>query len=179
VSVFYGTEMLALQTLSNTNQLAQMSDAEQMAIEFSTAFANLNMIRLAFSFIFYFIFGFLFYAAQFAAIGAAVTDDSDVQSFTFPITIPIIISIILMSVTLQQPSSTTAIWSSMIPFSAPIIMMARIPFDVPWWQQILSMFILIISCLGMIYIAAKIYKIGILTQGKKITFKEIGKWIFY
>ena len=67
----------------------------------------------------------------------------------------------------------------MLPFSSPIIMITRIPFQVPWWQQLLSMFILLISSLGMAYIAAKIYRIGILIQGKKVTFKEIGKWIFY
>jgi ABC-2 type transport system permease protein len=86
---------------------------------------------------------------------------------------------VLMSVTLQQPFSTAALWGSMLPFSSPIIMIARIPFHVPWWQQLLSMVILLVSSLGMVYIAAKIYRVGILIQGKKVTFKEIGKWIFY
>jgi ABC-2 type transport system permease protein len=80
---------------------------------------------------------------------------------------------------LQQPFSGAAFWGSMLPFSSPIIMITRIPFQVPWWEQLLSMFILFISSLGMVYVAAKIYRVGILIQGKKITFKEIGKWIFY
>lgn len=179
LSVFYGNEMMAMQALNNSSQMAQLSESKQLLFEFTTAFAELDIMRVLFSFLFYFIFGYLFYAAQFAAVGAAVNEDSEVQSFMFPITLPIIISMVLMTIAIQQPSSSTAIWSSMVPFSSSIIMMARIPFHVPWWQQILSMFILVISSFGMIYIAAKIYRIGILTQGKKASFKEIGKWIFY
>lgn len=179
LQLVYGNELMALQSMNASSQAMQMSEAKQLAFNLTTSLADLDIPRIVFSFIFYFIFGYLFYAAQFAAVGAAVNEDTDAQSFMFPITIPIIISIVLMSVTIQQPSSNTAIWSSMVPFSSSIIMMARIPFHVAWWQQILSMFILVISSLGMIYVAAKIYRIGILTQGKKITFKEIGKWIFY
>ncbi|MFN8282578.1 MAG: ABC transporter permease [Chitinophagales bacterium] len=179
LQLFYGNEIMAMQALNDSHQVAQMSEAKQIAFNLTTALADLDIPRIIFSFIFYFIFGYLFYAAQFAAVGAAVNEDSEVQSFMLPITMPIIISIFLMSITIQQPSSATAVWSSMIPFSSSIIMMARIPFHVAWWQQLLSMFILIVSSFGMIYLAAKIYRIGILTQGKKITFKEIGKWIFY
>jgi ABC-2 type transport system permease protein len=179
LQLVYGNELMALQSMNASSQAMQMSEAKQLAFNLTTSLADLDIPRIVFSFIFYFIFGYLFYAAQFAAVGAAVNEDTDAQSFMFPTTIPIIISIVLMSVTIQQPSSNTAIWSSMVPFSSSIIMMARIPFHVAWWQQILSMFILVISSLGMIYVAAKIYRIGILTQGKKITFKEIGKWIFY
>jgi ABC-2 type transport system permease protein len=177
--LFLGDKMMEMQTLQQSGQLTNSSESTQILMNISNAFNDMDLVRLLFSFVFYFIFGYLFYASQFAAIGAAMTDDSDAQSFTFPITIPIIISMILMSVTLQQPFSSAAFWGSMLPFSSPIIMITRIPFHVPWWQQILSMFILLISSLGMIYMAAKIYRIGILIQGKKVTFKEIGKWIFY
>lgn len=177
--VFFGDKMMAMQAMQQSNQMTNSSEATQILMDISTGFQDIHWFRMLSSFVFYFIFGYLFYASQFAAIGAAMTDDSDAQSFTFPITIPIIISMVLMSVTLQQPFSSAAFWGSMLPFSSPIIMITRIPFEVPWWQQLLSMFILFISSLGMIYIAAKIYRIGILTQGKKITFKEIGKWIFY
>lgn len=177
--VFLGDKMMAMQTMQQTNAMTNSSETTQLLMSISSAFHELEIGRILFSFVFYFIFGYLFYASQFAAIGAAMTDDSDVQSFTFPITIPIIISMVLMSVTLSQPFSSAAFWGSMLPFSSPIIMITRIPFQVPWWEQLLSMFILLISSLGMIYVAAKIYRIGILTQGKKITFKEIGKWIFY
>jgi len=177
--VFFGDKMLAMQTMQQSGQVVNSSESMQMLMNISNGFNDMNLTRMLLSFVFYFIFGYLFYASQFAAIGAAMTDDSDAQSFTFPITIPIIISMILMSVTLQQPFSSAAFWGSMLPFSSPIIMITRIPFQVPWWQQLLSMFILLISSLGMAYIAAKIYRIGILIQGKKVTFKEIGKWIFY
>jgi len=161
------------------NGMADASKSTQIIADISTAFQALDLPRILFSFVFYFIFGYIFYASQFAAIGAAMTDDSDAQSFTFPITIPIIISMVLMSVTLEQPFSAAAYWGSMLPFSSPIIMITRIPFQVPWWEQIVSMLILLVSALAMVYVAAKIYRVGILVQGKKITFKEITKWIFY
>lgn len=167
-----------MQALQQSAQFASTPDTTKLLIEISNAFHDLAIGRIVFSFIFYFIFGYLFYASQFAAVGAAMTDDSDAQSFTYPITIPIIISMVLMSVTLSQPFSSAAFWGSMLPFSSPIIMITRIPFHVPWWEQILSMFILLASALAMVYVAAKIYRVGILIQGKKITFKEIGKWIF-
>ena len=176
--MFLGDKMLAMQSMQQS-QLANTSESTQILMNISNAFNDLAVGRMLFSFVFYFIFGYLFYASQFAAIGAAMTDDSDAQSFTFPVTIPIIISMILMSATLSQPFSSAAFWGSMLPFSSPIIMITRIPFQVPWWEQLLSMFILFICSMGMVYVAAKIYRVGILIQGKKITFKEIGKWIFY
>lgn len=179
LGIFMGDKLLEMQSMQTSGQLNNMSESTKLLSDISTAFAELDIARILFSFVFYFIFGYLFYASQFAAIGAAMTDDSDAQSFTFPITIPIIISMVLMSVTLQQPFSSAAYWGSMLPFSSPIIMITRIPFHVPWWEQIISMFILVISSLGMVYIAAKIYRVGILIQGKKVSLKEIGKWIFY
>jgi len=176
--IFMGDKIMEMQALQQSAQFASTPDATKLLIEISNAFHDLAISRIVFSFIFYFIFGYLFYASQFAAVGAAMTDDSDAQSFTYPITIPIIISMVLMSVTLSQPFSSAAFWGSMLPFSSPIIMITRIPFHVPWWEQILSMFILLASALAMVYVAAKIYRVGILIQGKKITFKEIGKWIF-
>ncbi len=177
IGLFMGDKMMAMQQMQAGS--VQTSQSTELLMNISMAFQDLDIARILLSFVFYFIFGYLFYASQFAAIGAAMTDDSDAQSFTFPITIPIIISMILMSVTLNQPFSNAAFWGSMLPFSSPIIMIARIPFHVPWWQQILSMFILMVCALGMVYVAAKIYRVGILIQGKKVTFREIGKWIFY
>jgi ABC-2 type transport system permease protein len=176
IGFFLGDKMIAMQTMQAQ---AQTSETTQFLVGLVNAFHQLDIARILLSFVFYFIFGYLFYASQFAAIGAAMTDDSEAQSFTFPVTIPIIISMILMSVTLQQPFSSAAFWGSMLPFSSPIIMIARIPFHVAWWEQIVSMLILLMCSLGMVYVAAKIYRVGILIQGKKITFKEIGKWVFY
>jgi len=149
----------------------------QMINESIEALHSLNIFRIVFSFVFYFLFGYIFYAAQFAAIGSAVTDDTDVQSLTLPVTVPIILSIVLMSVVVEQPYSSVAFWASVIPFSSPVVMMARIPYDISWWEQILSMFVLIISAAGMVFIASRVYRIGILIQGKKISFKEIWKWL--
>jgi ABC-2 type transport system permease protein len=176
IGLWMGDKMMAMQTMQGS---VNASETTQLLMNISNGFNDLDVARILLSFVFYFIFGYLFYASQFAAIGAAMTDDSDAQSFTFPITIPIIISMVLMTVTLQQPFSSAAFWGSMLPFSSPIIMITRIPFHVAWWEQILSMLILFVSSLAMVYVAAKIYRVGILIQGKKITFKEIGKWVFY
>lgn len=178
VGAVFGEQMQQLQQMQQAGNMASASETQRMIYNTMTGLSDLNFVRIGLSFIFYFIFGYIFYSAQFAAIGAAMTDDSDAQSFTFPITIPIIISMVLMSVTLDQPHSSAALWGSYLPFSSPIIMMTRIPFNVPWGQQILSMLILILSSLALVWAAAKIYRIGILIQGKKVTFKEIGKWVF-
>ena len=124
-----------------------------------------------------FLFGYILYASQFAAIGAAATDDGDVQTLMFPISIPIIISIVIMVVTIEQPNSSLAFWTSVIPLTSPVVMMSRIPFEIPWWEQLLSMVILLGSALGMVWLAGKIYRIGILIQGQKVSFRKIWKWM--
>lgn len=167
-------EMQQIQTTSNVDP-----SSREILLGLFNGFGEVNLVRIIGSFIFYFIFGYLFYGAQFAALGSAVTDEGDTQSLSFPVTIPIIVSIFLMASTLAQPNSTLAIWSSMIPFSSPIVMMARIPFGVPIGQQIASMLILVASSFFMIWLAGRIYRIGILIQGKKINLREIFKWMFY
>lgn len=150
-------------------------------IVFLEAFETIKMMdlsRITFSFFFYFIFGFLFYGAQFAAVGAAVTDDTDANSYTMPIAMPIIIAIIIMNVAVQQPGASVAVWSSMVPWFSPVVMLARIPFDVSWTEQIISMMLLVAGAIGMLWLAARIYRVGILIQGQKVSFKDIGKWIF-
>jgi len=134
-------------------------------------------------FLFYFVFGYLFYAALFAAVGSAVNEDpQDAQSLMFPITMPIILAIIIMINAINQPESTMATWSSMIPFFSPIVMMARIPFGVPgtvpYWQLALSMALLVLGFLITTWFSAKIYRTAILMYGKKVTAKEFWKWAF-
>jgi len=140
---------------------------------------NLDVPRLIFSFVVYFLLGYLFYAAQFAAIGAAITDESESQTLTFPVTIPLILAFVIMSGSISNPHSATAVWGSMVPFTSPVVMMSRIPFRVGWGEQIASMLILLLSSLAMIWLAGRIYRTGILIQGKKVTFREIFKWMFY
>ncbi|MBX7261153.1 MAG: ABC transporter permease [Chitinophagales bacterium] len=178
IGLLFAGQISDMQNVQSVGNYEQAQVSVQMINESIEALNSFSLIRIFLSFIFYFFFGYVFYAAQFAAIGSAVTDDTDVQSLTLPVTIPIILSIVLMSVVVEQPYSPVAFWASMIPFSSPVVMMARIPYDINWWEQILSMFILLISSIGMVYIASRVYRIGILTQGKKVQFKELWKWLW-
>ena len=137
---------------------------------------------IIFCFLFYFIGGYLFYAALFAAVGSTVNEDpQDAQSLMLPITMPIILAIVIMVNAVTNPNSAMATWSSIIPFFSPIVMMARIPFGVPgtvpWWQLGLSMTLLVAGFFFTTWLAAKIYRTGILMYGKKATWKEMFKWI--
>ena len=131
-------------------------------------------------FIVYFLGGYFIYASLFAAVGSAAGDDiQDSQSLTFPIMIPIILSIVLIGPIVENPNGSLAFWMSMIPLFSPVIMPARIPFEPPMWEILLSVVILIASAIGFVWMSARIYRVGILLYGKKITFKELGKWLFY
>lgn len=142
-------------------------------------FMNNDWGLIIVSFFLYFVFGYLLYAALFAAIGSAVDTETDTQQFMFPIMLPIIVGLFIAMSTMQNPESSLAFWGSMIPFTSPIVMMARIPFDVPLWEVALSVFILAATFVGTVYLAAKIYRTGILMYGKKVNFKEMIKWIRY
>jgi ABC-2 type transport system permease protein len=131
-------------------------------------------------FLFYFIAGYLFYASLFAAVGSVVNEDpQEAQSLMLPITMPIILSFIIMTTAVAKPDAPISVWASIIPFSSSIVMMARIPTGgVPIWQLVLSMASLIAGFILTTMLAAKIYRTGILLYGKKVTFKEMGKWLF-
>jgi ABC-2 type transport system permease protein len=130
-------------------------------------------------FIFYFLAGYLLYSSFFAAVSSAVDSQAEMQQFILPISLPIIFSMAFISSAVENPDSHLVFWLSMIPLSSPIIMMARLPFGVPAWQLILSMAILIGSFILTTWLAGRIYRIGILMYGKKINWKELGKWVFY
>jgi len=141
-------------------------------------FASVNWLLVIPCFVFYFLFGYLFYAAVFAAVGSTVNEDpQDAQSLMFPITMPIILSIVIMFNSMSNPDGAMATWSSMVPFLSPVVMMARIPFGVPWWQLACSMLLLIGGFMFTTWVGAKIYRTGILLYGKKVTWREIGKWL--
>lgn len=140
---------------------------------------NLNIPLILFGLIFYFIGGFLLYASLMGAIGAAVDSDEDAQQMMFPVTIPLIFSIIMLFPVVKNPEGPLAFWVSMIPFTSPVTMMVRIPFGVPVWEIVVSMSLLVATILGCIWMAAKIYRTGILMYGKKVNLKEIVKWLFY
>jgi ABC-2 type transport system permease protein len=133
-------------------------------------------------FFFYFLGGYLFYAALFAAVGSVVNEDpQEAQSLMLPITMPIILSFVILSSTISHPNSPTAFWGSMVPFTSPIVMMGRIangvPEAVPWWQLFLSMGLLVIGFIFTTWFAGKIYRTGILLYGKRVTWKEMIKWL--
>ncbi|MCK5171672.1 MAG: ABC transporter permease [Bacteroidales bacterium] len=131
------------------------------------------------SFIFYFLGGYLLYGSLFAAIGSAVDNETDTQQFMLPITVPLILSIVLAQFIMVNPDGPAAFWLSIFPLTSPVIMMIRIPFGVPYFDLVLSVSFLILGFLGATWLAAKIYRTGILMYGKKISYKELWKWVRY
>jgi ABC-2 type transport system permease protein len=156
---------------------------QSSGFNFSNFIINTNMGLIVFCFLFYFIGGYLFYSALFAAVGSAVNEDpQEAQSLMLPITLPVVFSFVIMTVVVQDPGGPLATWASIIPFSSPIVMMARIPSGVPgtvpYWQLGLSMVLLVLGFLGTTWLAGKIYRIGILMYGKKPSWKIMWKWAF-
>lgn len=162
-------------------KLAQGSPVptDSMVFEVQRVFESINFPYLIGIFLFYFLVGYLLYAALFAAIGAAVDKEADTQQFMLPVSLPLLASIIVLIRAIDEPNGTIATWFSMIPLTSPVVMMARAPFNVPWWQMAVSMSLLLITFLFFTWIAGRIYRAGILMYGKKPTFREISKWISY
>lgn len=139
---------------------------------------GIDFVSLVAAFVFYFLGGYLLYGALFAAVGAAVDSPSDAQQFMLPITIPLLIGYMgLFVFVLQDPSSSTSFWLSIIPLTSPIAMMGRISYGVPFWELALSMGLLVLGFFGTTWLAAKIYRIGILMHGTKPSYKTIWKWV--
>jgi len=176
VNFILGDEIDAAQVASR-GMVSPQSDT--MIFDIINTIGAINFPYIIGCFIFYFLFGYLLYAAMFAAIGSAVDKESDTQQFMFPVSLPLIAAIIVLIRALDNPDGAIAFWFSMIPLTSPIVMMARVPFNIPVWELALSMFILLISFLVMTWLAGRIYRTGILMYGKKPTFKELFKWISY
>ena len=163
--------------------MAQASESAKNIYAFQHVLSTTNWPLIIGCFLFYFLGGFLFYASLFAAVGSVVNEDpQDAQSLMFPITMPIIFSYIITNVVIQNPNTPMAFWASVIPFSSPMVMMARVsygvPTTVPYWELALSMVTLIGGFLLTTWLSAKIYRTGILMYGKKVTWKEMAKWAF-
>lgn len=156
-------DIMANESVQNILQIAQ-------SIDFGT---------IIFSFILFFILGYLLYATLYAAVGSLVDNNTDSQQFTLPITVPLILAMISSFFIVNNPDSSLSVWLSMIPFTSPISMMVRIPFGVPIWQIVLSVVILAGTFVFMTWFAAKIYRTGILMYGKKLSYKEIFRWLKY
>jgi ABC-2 type transport system permease protein len=138
---------------------------------------QINMPLILGAFIYFFLTGYLFYAALFAMVGSAVDSEADTQQFMLPIMLPVIVSIMMLGAVIKDPAGDLAFWLSMVPFSSPIIMMVRLPFDVPTWQLILSMLLMILGFMGTTWMAGRVYRIGILMHGSKVNYKVIFKWL--
>jgi ABC-2 type transport system permease protein len=160
----------------------QTEDISPQLAEFSKLFdsaMNQPWGLIIISFIFYFITGYLLYASVFAAIGSAVDNETETQQFMLPVTIPIILGLMVAMGTMQNPESSLSFWCSIIPLTSPIVMMARIPFGVPYWQIAVSMLLMLATFAGFVWMAAKVYRTGILMYGKKTSWKEMWKWLRY
>lgn len=189
------TNVISKDTMEQMQQLPQsLSQADQsipgataamttdQLSEFEELFASAMNQRwglIIFTFVFYFITGYLLYASLFAAIGSAVDNETETQQFMLPVTIPIILGLIVAMGTMQNPESSISFWFSIIPLTSPIVMVARIPFDVPYWEIALSMALMLVTIVGCIWMAARIYRTGILMYGKKTSYREIWKWLTY
>ena len=147
------------------------------SIEIIQALAEINIAYVLGHFVFYFVGGYLLYGALFAAVGSAVDSPAEAQQFIFPITIPMLISYFaLFLFILDDPYGPISVWLSIIPFTSPIAMMGRVGFGVPLWQSILSMISLVIGFTFTTWIAARIYRIGILMHGSKVNYRVLAKW---
>jgi ABC-2 type transport system permease protein len=140
---------------------------------------GINFPLIIICFLLFFILGYLLYSSMMAAVASAVDSEEDMQQFMLPITIPLIVAIVMLINVIKNPEGSLAFWGSMIPFTSPIIMIVRIPFGVPWYEIVISLAILILTTYGTIWMAAKIYRTGILMYGKKPTWRELGKWLRY
>lgn len=175
-----------VEALRNAGNVAAMAQAQNIDIEQLQILQNIvKTIEPGFvlsflgAFIFYFIGGYLLYASLFAAIGAAVDNETDTQQFMTPLSIILIAAVYIGFAAMKSPESPLVFWSSMIPFTSPIVMLVRIPFGVPAWEIITSMALLITGFIFFTWLSGKIYRVGILMYGKKVTWKELYKWLKY
>lgn len=201
VSAFVGFDSLMDTATVQTDQMTMMTEGlgvDQQAMEATgmampsvadmagqdnelsamvSTLRDLNYVQLILGFIVYFALGYLLYASFFAAIGSAVENEADTQQLQIPVTVPLLIAFFIAFYAFKAPDSSVVFWGSMIPFTSPIVMLARIPFGVPAWELALSIVLLVVTFVACAWASAKIYKIGILMFGKKTTFKDLWKWL--
>ena len=171
-------DIIPLDSLGAPADSAAVASAEPSGMQaVVSTLANIDFAQLGISFLLFFVFGYLLYASMFAAIGSAVENEGDSSQLQLPVTIPLMIGFFVALYAFKAPDSQLVFWFSMIPFTSPIVMLARIPFGVATWQLILSLAILIGTFVACAWASAKIYKVGILMYGKKSTFKDLWKWL--
>lgn len=181
LNLFAGDMLATAQSMSaggvNPADLGGMNIEQAVLL---TRLTDLNyLITLGIGFLAYFIGGYLLYSAMFAAVGSAVDNEKDARNLTMPITIPLILAIFIMIGAMNDPHTATAFWFSMIPFTSPVVMMARLPYGVPTWELVVSILLLYATFVAMVWLAGKIYRVGIFMYGKKPTFGEIIRWARY
>jgi len=164
----------------NPEMVQQMQQSSVTDLQVALAeLKNLPILTMFFSFIFYFLGGYLIYSSIYAAIGAAVDSETDTQQFMMPVLMPLMIAIYVGFSVIENPHGPIALGFSLFPLTSPIVMLMRIPFGVPWWQIAVSMALLLVTFVGIVWFAAKIYRVGILMYGKKPSYKELYKWLKY
>lgn len=164
----------------DASQVEAVTDAVSESGELATVITTLHNMplgRIAIVFVIYFIFGYMLYASLYAAIGSAVENEGDTQQLQLPVTIPLMVAYFIAIYAFRAPDSSIAFWGSMIPFTSPIVMIARLPFGVPVWELAVSIAVLVLTFAVCAWASAKIYKVGILMFGKKSTWKDLWKWL--
>lgn len=190
-SGIYGIFVLLFGSDINPQQMSSMTGMLNQGISEQPEIANQSIAQvfeviqsiefgvIVFSFIIYFLGGYLLYASLFAAIGSAVDNEADTQQFMLPVSLPLIFGIVISNFIVNNPDGPLAFWLSIFPLTSPVLMMVRIPFGVPYWELALSMFLLVAGFIFTTWLAAKIYRTGILMYGKKVNYKELWKWLRY
>ena len=180
VSIVFGIDPGAAQSQQQEMITQASGSSSSLFLEAYRAYEGLPLTNLVIMFLLFFVGGYLLYASLYAAIGAAVDNETDTQQFMIPVIMPLILSIYVGFFTvIENPHGMVSQVFSYIPFTSPVVMLMRIPFGVPIWQQVLSVAILFITFIGMVFFAAKIYRVGILMYGKKPTYKDLLKWLKY
>lgn len=180
-SYFFGVELhgngVGMEQMG-VEQLDQLAQNETQLL--FDELMSLPLISTFIYFILYFLLGYLLYSSVYAAIGAAVDNETDTQQFMLPIMLPLMLGVYIgFATVINDPNGTVATIFSLVPFTSPIVMLMRIPFGVPWWQILISLTLLLLSFLAVVWVAAKVYRVGILMYGKKISYKELMKWVRY
>ena len=161
---------------SQAETIASAAEPGEMSVILSTL-GNLPVGRILVCFLIYFLCGYVLYASLYAAIGSAVDNEGDTQQLQMPVTIPLLIGFFIAFYTFKAPESAVSFWGSLIPFTSPIVMLARLPFGVPVWEVAVSVALLLVTTVVFAWLSAKIYKVGILMFGKKSTWKDLWKWL--
>lgn len=179
--VYVGGSAVGFDILGSASaDMATMPTAEMSEVDsIMCAVKSVNWLYIGVLFIIYFVLGYLLYASLFAAVGSAVDSEADTNQFLMPITILVLFALYAGMYSAENPDGPLAFWCSLIPLTSPIVMMVRAPFDVPMWQVITSISLLVVTLLATVWLSSKIYRVGILMYGKKPSWKEIIKWLKY